>query len=190
MAVSGSTSLALALAAGPSRAGSWCAIVGAPALGLSAAAEMGVALERFPVIAPTGRSWARAAAAALEAFDVILAWPAAGFAGHGVTAAEARRLAALGREQGAVLVVCGQGWPERVDLRLDVVSCRWLGLGLGHGRLRARRMEVAVAGRGVASAVRRGALWLPGFDGRVALSEPDEHVPEAVPGIAMIATAG
>src|SRR5438045_2983301 len=38
----GSTSLALALAAGPSAAGSWTAAAGVPALGLTAAAELGV----------------------------------------------------------------------------------------------------------------------------------------------------
>ena len=75
IAVSGSTSLALALAVGPSGAGSWCAVVGAPALGLVAAAEMGIALERFPLIASSGRAWTRTVAAALEAFDLVLAWP-------------------------------------------------------------------------------------------------------------------
>ncbi|MGH9177562.1 MAG: hypothetical protein ACRD0N_03275, partial [Acidimicrobiales bacterium] len=37
VAVAGSTSLALALVAGPSGAGSWCAAVGVPSLGLVAA---------------------------------------------------------------------------------------------------------------------------------------------------------
>src|SRR5207302_7365787 len=40
------TSLALALLAGPSQAGSWCAAVGLPSLGLVAAAEVGIVLER------------------------------------------------------------------------------------------------------------------------------------------------
>src|SRR2546430_2156996 len=39
VAVAGSTSLALALAAGPSGAGSWCVGVGARSLGLVAAAD-------------------------------------------------------------------------------------------------------------------------------------------------------
>lgn len=57
----GATSLALALAAGASRNGSWVAAVGLGSLGLVAAAELGVALERFVVVAdpaapPTGGS--------------------------------------------------------------------------------------------------------------------------------------
>src|SRR5437879_10744297 len=54
IAVSGGTSLALALAAGPSQAGSWCAAVGLPSLGLVAAVEGGVVLERFPLVARPG----------------------------------------------------------------------------------------------------------------------------------------
>jgi hypothetical protein len=176
LAVTGSTSLALAIAAGPSAAGSWCAAVGAPALGLAAAEEMGIALERFPLIAAGGRAWVRVVAAALEAFDVVLAWP------HGLAAAEARRLSALGRDRGAVLVVCGPGWPERADLRFEAVGSRWIGLEGGHGRLRARRLEVVVAGRGAAAIPRRAALWLPGPGGEIAagetaLDDADEGAP-------------
>src|SRR5439155_941436 len=42
----GATSLLLALIAAASRAGSWCAVVGVPALGVAAADELGVALDR------------------------------------------------------------------------------------------------------------------------------------------------
>jgi hypothetical protein len=158
----GSTSLALAVAAGPSTSGSWCAAIGTPPLGLVAAAELGIALERFPLIRATGRTWVRTVAAALEAFDVILAWPV-----RGVSAEEARRLTALGRERGAVLVTCGPGWPERTDLRLEAIRSEWIGLDRGHGRLQARRIEVAVGGRGAASRERRTTLWLPSPEGRI-----------------------
>ncbi|MCU1460785.1 MAG: hypothetical protein JWO37_860, partial [Acidimicrobiales bacterium] len=96
VSVAGATSLALALLAGPSAAGSWCAAVGLSSLGLSslglvAAAELGVALERFPLVAaPSSGSsvgWATVVAAVLDAMDVVLAWPPA----H-VRAADARRL--------------------------------------------------------------------------------------------------
>jgi hypothetical protein len=170
LSVVGSTSLVLAVAAGPSSAGSWCAAVGAPDLGVVAAAEIGIALERFPLIAPARTTWTRTVGVALEAFDVVLAWPMPGLSGP-----DARRLAALGRDRGAVLVLCGPGWPERTDLRLEAIGSRWLGLDQGHGRLRARRLEVVVAGRGAASALRRAALWLPGPDGRIA---PDAGQPE------------
>src|SRR5690606_11244338 len=48
----GSTSLALAVLAGPSAAGSWAAVVGVPALGLAAAAGFGVDLGRLVLVAP------------------------------------------------------------------------------------------------------------------------------------------
>ncbi len=48
---SGATSLALAIAAAVSRQGGWVATVGLPGLGAEAAAELGVALERFPQVA-------------------------------------------------------------------------------------------------------------------------------------------
>src|SRR5687768_4698370 len=54
VAVGGSgatTSLGLALAAGASRAGSWVAGVGLASLGVIAAAELGLALERFALVA-------------------------------------------------------------------------------------------------------------------------------------------
>jgi hypothetical protein len=168
VSVSGSTSLALALAAGPSVAGSWCAAVSPPALGLVAAAEMGIVLERFPLIAVPAAAWTRSVSAALEAFDLVLAWPPR----RGLLSSEARRLAALARERGAVLVTCGaQGWPERTDLRLEAIRSEWLGLETGHGRLLARRLDVIVTGRGSASVARRSSLWLPDPDGAIAIAE-------------------
>jgi hypothetical protein len=178
VAGAGATSLALALAAGPSAAGSWCAVVGAPPLGLVAASELGVALERFPLIAATGRSWARALSVALEAFDMVLAWPV-----RGVSSGEARRLASLGRERGTVLLLCGGGWPERPDLRLEAIRSEWLGLTDGHGRLVARRLHVRIQGRGSASVPRHRTLWLPGPDGLIAPvpAMENERTPAATP---------
>lgn len=162
--VSASTSLAVALLAGASAAGSWCGAVGLPSLGVVAAAELGVALDRFPLVAAPGNAeeWAWAVAALLDAVDVVLARPPGRMG-----APAARRLAARARERSAVLVVAGP-WPEAVDVRLEVESAVWEGVGDGHGRLRARRVEVVAGGRGAASRQRRAALWLPGPDGGVA----------------------
>ena len=81
VAVEGSqtTSLALALAAAASAEGSWCAAVGRPALGLVAAAELGIVLERFALVpAPAAGAgpggWAWVVATMLDAFDLVLAW--------------------------------------------------------------------------------------------------------------------
>jgi hypothetical protein len=123
----GSTALALALAAPASAAGSWVALVGLPALGLAAAAEAGVALERLVVVErPPPEHWATVVGALVGAFDVVmvgepglrgpnaepgLRGPNAepGLRGPNaepgrVRPAEVRRLLARCRERGTVLV--------------------------------------------------------------------------------------
>ncbi|MEA2829135.1 MAG: hypothetical protein QOG43_3574 [Actinomycetota bacterium] len=169
VAVEGSSALALALAAGASRAGSWCGAVGRPPLGVVAAAELGIVLERFPLVpAPdpsaTGPGgWAWVVATLLDALDLVIAWPLAS-----VRPADARRLAARARERGAVLVVASGGWPEAPDIRLTITRSEWVGAEAGNGRLRARRVEVVGGGRRAASGERRATLWLPGPGGGVA----------------------
>ena len=60
VAVDRSAALALALVAGPSAAGAWLAAVGLPDLGVVAAAETGVVLDRLVLVpAPGGGTWAR-----------------------------------------------------------------------------------------------------------------------------------
>ena len=50
----GATTLALALVASASQTGSWCAVVGLPALGLVMAAGLGVSLERLALVPDPG----------------------------------------------------------------------------------------------------------------------------------------
>ncbi len=127
VSVAGSTSLALSLLAATSAQGSWCAGVGLPSLGLAAAAELGVVLEWFPMVASPGRAtgaggWGWVVAALVDAFDVVLARPPA----H-VKGADARRLTARARERGAVLVLSGPpgAWPEAAEVQLTVASAVW-----------------------------------------------------------------
>lgn len=162
VAVSGSTSLALALLAGPSQVGSWCAAVGLPSLGLVAAAEVGVALERFPLVARPGQEWPAVVAALVDAVDVVLVC----LPRH-VRNGDARRLAAKARDRGAVLVTTGGSAGLPADVRLSVASSSWEGLGKGHGRLRARRIDVVATGRGAAARERQVSLWLPAATGGV-----------------------
>jgi hypothetical protein len=163
VAVSHSAALALALVAGASAAGSWVAAVGLPDLGIVAAAETGLALERLALVpAPGARAWPAVVAALLDAVDVVLVRPPAR-----LPAAQARRLAARARERGAVLVPLGP-WSEPADLRLALTASDWHGLGQGHGHLQSRRVEVLVAGRGAAARERRALLWLPAPDGTIA----------------------
>jgi hypothetical protein len=161
----GATSLALALAAGPSSSGSWTAAVGLPALGLRAAGELGVALHRLALVPdPDPATWATVVAALVDAFDVVLARP-----DRRARPSDGRRLTARARERGAVLVLLGPlgKWLEGPDLRLTVAGSAWEGLGDGHGHLRARRLTVEATGRRHASRPRRADLWLPGPSGGV-----------------------
>ena len=158
VAISGraSTSLALAVLAGPSRAGAWCAAVGLPSLGLVAAAEAGVALERLVFVADPGPAeWATVSAALLDALDVVLVRPPGA-----VRPVDVRRLTARARERGAVLLTMGP-WPGP-DVRLTGMGGEWEGLGDGHGHLRRRRVDVVSGGRGSAARERRAKVWLPG----------------------------
>jgi hypothetical protein len=166
----GATSLALALAAGPSAAGSWVAAVGFPSLGLAAAAELGVAFERLVVVAPPDPgSWATVVAALVDGFDVVLVR-----AGRSLRPGDARRLVARARERGTVLVPVGEWRADAPDVSLVVTSSRWEGLGDGHGHLRARRVTIEVGGRREAARQRTVELWLPDGGGHVAevLDEP------------------
>ncbi len=80
-------------------------------------------------------------------------------------AADARRLSARAREQGAVVVALPGRWPVAADLRMQVVAGTW---ELPHRRLAGRLVEVVVEGRGAAALARRAGLWLPGPEGAVA----------------------
>ncbi len=164
----GATSLALAVAAGPSAAGSWTAVVGEEGLGLAAAAEAGLALERLLIVAALEpRDAVEATAALVGSVDVVLV-------GSGIRlgAADHRRLAARLRERGSVLIHPGAGSLDGADVRLQVVSSRWSGLGDGWGLLRSRHVSVRAEGRGTASRPRTLDLLLPGPDGAPVMLEP------------------
>lgn len=165
----GATTLGLALGAAASAAGSWSAVAGVPDLGLAAAGELGLALERLLVVAdPPEGSWATVVAALLDAVDLVIARPPARLGGS-----DARRLQARARERGAVLCTLGGTWPQPADVLLTVTAASWTGAtGAGSGRLAARRVEVVGGGRGAAARERRLSLWLPGPDGAVTADVP------------------
>jgi hypothetical protein len=173
----GATSLLFALLAEASAAGSWCAVVGLPGLGLVAAAETGVAVDRLALIPRPGPDWVDTVGALLDGMDiVVIATPA------GVPAQLATRLAAKTRQRGAVLIPVG-AWPG-ADITFEVGGGSWHGLGQGLGRLRRREVEVVVHGRGAATRARRAHLWLPGPQGA-----PTPMAPTIVPATAGVARA-
>lgn len=152
---SGSTSLVLALLAEASRAGSWCAVVGVPALGMVAAAEVGIVLDRLALVPHPGPEWTTVVAALIDGVDVVVtAVPAT------VSASVANRLAARARQRGCVLIPYGR-W-EGADVTLRVVRGVWEGLGQGRGRLRRREVVLSARGRGAAVRPKEVRVWMPG----------------------------
>ncbi|WP_420801661.1 hypothetical protein [Pseudofrankia asymbiotica] len=162
VAVEGSAALLLTVLAEPSRAGAWCAVVGCPTLGLLAAAEAGIALERLVLVPEPGPRWPVIVAALIDALDVVaVRSPARG--GAAGTASAPRRLSARARERGCVLLPIGEGW-DGADLRLAAEERSFHGLGQGHGHLRGARLLVRVSGRGAAARPRHGWLAVAGAD--------------------------
>jgi hypothetical protein len=169
----GATSVALGLLVAATTAGLWCAVVDFPTLGLLAASELGVDLDRVVLVPSTGMRRTAILAALLDGCDVVLV-----ALDQRLGLAEARRLAARARERRAVLIVCSAHpaaarreagfWPEVPDLALQVIGSRFVGLGAGSGLLRAHFVEVAVTRRRAAPGTRRAGLWLPDEAGALA----------------------
>jgi hypothetical protein len=152
---SGATSLLLALLSAASRSGSWCAVVGVPALGALAAAESGIALDRLALVPNPGPDWPTVVAALIDGVDVVVA------AVPGpVSASIASRLVARTRQRGSVLMPFGH-W-DGADVTLQVRHGMWEGLGAGRGRLRRREVTITARGRGAAARPREITLWMPG----------------------------
>ena len=144
VAVHGSTSLLLALLSRASAEGAWTAVVGRPDLGVLAAAEAGIAVQRLALAPRPGTDLAAVVAALLDGVELVA------MAGvERLSIAEVRRLAGRARQRGTVLLPLGD-WPG-ADVRLYGEQIEWDGLGLGHGRLRSMRLTVRVAGRGAAA---------------------------------------
>ena len=164
----GVSAAALALVAAASASGSWVAIVGWPSVGLAAAADLGIALERLAVVDVDAQRWGAVVAALIDALDVVVARPPST-----LTATTARRVAARARERGASLVLVDAGaGPVLLGafdpvVRLVVRASTWSGLGIGHGTLTARRLVVEATARRDGRP-RRVELLLP--DGRGAIS--------------------
>jgi hypothetical protein len=150
----GATTLLLATLAAASQAGSWCAVVGMPQLGLVAADEIGISLERLALVPNPGPQWTNVVSVLLDGFDAVAV------AVPDVAASVRTQLAARARQRGSVLVPFGS-W-DGADMTLSTESSRWHGLEKGRGRLRRRELTVRARGRGAAVRPRRTTFWLPG----------------------------
>lgn len=159
----GALSLALAVLAGPSAAGSWCGLAGVDDAGVLAAAGFGVDLDRLVVVRAAPDRWAFSVGTLLDGVDLVVAAPPP----HPRPGA-VRGLAARARERGGVVLVVEQGAACPADLELAVTEARWHGLAECAGRLQARRVTVVARGRGPAARPVAQELWLPAATGKVA----------------------
>lgn len=157
-------SLALALAAAPSGEGAWVGVAGVPELGVCAAADIGVALERLVMV--TGdpacpQRWVDVLAAMIDGFDVIVI-------GHGVgrlNAGAVRRLQARAHSRGVVMLTIGVP-AFGADLQLTADDGQWVGLGDGFGVASGRRVVVELGGRRMPRP-KRAMMLLPDANGEV-----------------------
>ncbi len=138
------TSTALALVAAAVTAGAWMAVVDLPTIGLDAASELGVPLERIVAIETGGDQarWVEVVAAAADGFDVLLVRVPSELA-----AAGSRKLAVRLRQRDVVTIVLGDPGAMACDGVLHTGEPQWTGLGEGHGHLRERRVVVQASGR-------------------------------------------
>lgn len=162
----GAWSTALALTAAASQTGSWTALVGLGALGLSAAEEWGIALDRvIAVPAVPAPQFPTVLAALVDGVDLVIADAA------GVRNGDARRVSARLAQRGGVLVLVDRIGGFSPDLTCEMHTEAWDGIGDGFGRLVSRRTCMSVAGRRMGRE-RRLHLVITGDGNRVAVDEP------------------
>jgi hypothetical protein len=160
-------SLALALAVEAAAAGSWLAVVGMPWLGVEAAAELGIPLERLVRVDPGDSDWADITAAVLDGFEVVIT-PVP----RRLPAAPLRRVQARVKARESVLVAVGDPRPLSADVVIESSTPMWEGIEHGWGHLRGRRVTVEVSGRRVPRP-RRADLWLPAPGGGVGMASAE-----------------
>lgn len=168
-------SVALALAAEATRRGSWLAVVGLPWVGVDAARELGVALERMVRIdVPTDggfdggidavSDWAERAAAAADGFELVLTRVPAR-----VSERMLRQVRQRFQVRGGVLIDVRPGGRSPrsssagADLVVDAAVDTWTGIDRGSGHLRDRVVDVTVTGR--RSPRPRRVRWSPPMSG-------------------------
>ncbi len=175
----GATSLLFTLLAGP--VGCWSALVGMPGLGLRAAAELRMDLDRVAIIPDPGADVLQVVSILIDGVDLIaVTLPASARP----TPSRQRVICGRLRQRGGVLLVAGP-WPG-ADLVLTARWAGWHGLGRGHGRLRDRELVVQVGGRRAAGRVAAVELLLQADRDEVRIVPA---VPAAVPAAAPAAVA-
>jgi hypothetical protein len=162
----GALSLAAALVADASRAGSWCVVVGTSALGALVTRAEHLDASRVAFVPRPEPLTLEVTAALIEGVDLVVLRPPSHLRANGV-----QRLLARLRDRRAVLVVLTTAtWPARCDVELRVTNARWRDVGPGEDCLRERRVTVSATGRGTAHHPAQRTLWLPGARAAVAVT--------------------
>lgn len=173
---SASVSCALALLVAPTQQGSWAGVVGVPTLGVVAAADLGVALERTVFVDGSLDAHgdpANVLGALVDGVDLVVTSDT--FLTT-LSPSLVRRFTTRLQSRGAVCIVVGDSRAVSADVRIATRIGEWSGIGHGHGHVRARRVTISVDGRRHARPSRRD-VWLPGPTGR--LENVDERAPDA-----------
>jgi len=147
--------LALRIVSQPTQAGSWLGVVGVHNIGVQAASEQGVALQRVVFVQPaTSRAeWVSTVAAAADGFDVLMLEVP-----HGITVADARRVQTRIQSRRNALVLIGATQKLalqsvfQADVVIDTTTTQWNGIERGAGHVQSREVCVTVSGRRVPKA--------------------------------------
>lgn len=156
--VRGSNALLLAVLATDHKPGEWSAIVGAPTLGMLAAAQAGLELERLVLIPDPGPAAADVLAALVDGFDQVVIGPDARLA-----PSDRRRILARARDRDVALIDPQN--PESATLTLDVDHRTWTGTDDGAGYLKTQTLHLERSGRGANAQPRRYKVTLPDTTG-------------------------
>jgi hypothetical protein len=128
------------------------AVVGVPHLGVMAAVESGVAIERIVLAQPpnTSREWVTTVAALVEGFEVLIVAPPVS-----LSPSDARRLQTrIGARQAVLIVVDLATLPSRgsakvfasdIDVHADTVA--WSGIEHGGAHITRRTVRMRTDGR-------------------------------------------
>lgn len=178
--------LSWGLVAKASQAGGWVAVVDVCGINLSAAHELGVAIERVLVIeCPDRTQWSTVIASLIGAVDVVVF----GAPQHRVTPSEVRRMVSRARERGSVLFELddhsdhnrtpgrNSGIDAGVhDIEFTTSTVAWNGLGEGYGYVAERHMKVEAAGRRIGGRSRCAHFGLPAADGTICRLQEQSHL--------------
>jgi len=176
-----STTLLMALLAGPSAAGSWCGVVGVPEFGVEAASAFGIDLERLVLVPDPGDQWLAVTAAMADVMSVVVTRPPRRASDGNIA-----RLTARLRQRGSTLLVLGS-WPQS-EAMLSLSQSSWNGIGDGHGHLTAREVTVTVSSK-LGSRPQSARLWLPDpqqrfrsveHDGAAVAASGERHLRAAI----------